>query len=60
MGTAAWSTERYNQIAAYDFTQKNVFGTLGAIYFPGADGPAGICGPLSIAISARAWVQPTG
>jgi hypothetical protein len=32
------TTERYNQIAAYDFTQKNVFGTLGAIYFPGANG----------------------
>ncbi|HWC95942.1 MAG TPA: carboxypeptidase regulatory-like domain-containing protein [Candidatus Sulfopaludibacter sp.] len=31
-------TERYNQIAAYDFTQKNAFGTLGAIYFPGANG----------------------
>jgi hypothetical protein len=31
-------TERYNQIAAYDFTQKNGFGTLGAIYFPGVDG----------------------
>jgi hypothetical protein len=32
------TTERYNQIAAYDFTQKNAFGTLGAIYFPGANG----------------------
>ncbi len=32
------TTERYNQIAAYDFTQKNAFGTLGSIYFPGVDG----------------------
>jgi len=32
------TTERYNQIAAYDFTQKNAFGTLGAICFPGANG----------------------
>jgi len=31
-------TERYNRIAAYDFTQKNAFGTLGAIAFPGANG----------------------
>jgi hypothetical protein len=31
-------TERYNRIAAYDFTKQNAFGTLGAIAFPGANG----------------------
>ena len=33
-------TERYNRIAAYDFSKKNAFGTLGAIAFPGANGYA--------------------
>jgi hypothetical protein len=32
------STERYNRISAYDFTQQNPFGTLGSIVFPGANG----------------------
>jgi hypothetical protein len=31
-------TERYNRFSAYDFTQKNPFGTLGAIAFPGTNG----------------------
>jgi hypothetical protein len=31
-------TERYNRIAAYDFTKKNAFGTLGAIAFPATNG----------------------
>jgi hypothetical protein len=31
-------TERYNRISAYDFSQKNPYGTLGAIAFPGTDG----------------------
>ena len=31
-------TERYNRFSAYDFTQKNPFGTLGTIAFPGANG----------------------
>jgi len=31
-------TERYNRIAAYDFTKQNAFGTTGAIAFPGSNG----------------------
>ncbi len=31
-------TERYNRISSYDFTKQNVFGTLGAIAFPGTNG----------------------
>jgi hypothetical protein len=31
-------TERYNRLSAYDFTKQNVFGTLGAIVFPGING----------------------
>ena len=31
-------TERYNRFSSYDFTQKNPFGTLGAIAFPGSNG----------------------
>ncbi|HEX3878864.1 MAG TPA: TonB-dependent receptor [Bryobacteraceae bacterium] len=32
------TTERYNRIAAYDFTQTNPFGAKGAIVFPGSNG----------------------
>ena len=31
-------TERYNRLAGYDFTEKNPFGYLGAIDFPGTMG----------------------